>query len=271
MKSVFEFSEYKAYLVEKLSAGKVRSGLRAKLAQHLGCQTAYISQVLGGHQHLSPEQAFRTNSFLGHDKEESHFFHLLVQHNRAGTKELESYYLEQMNDIRARRSLIKNRVNADSEIPAEFQSRYFSSWQYTALTVALTVPELQTKEALAQYFRLPLQEIAKALQFLIEIGMAEQRGDRYYVGPRTIHLGNEADNIHKHHTNWRLQALDSLHRASVNPHDLHYSVVFSLSRTDMEKFRERFLELIKTNIKDVAPSKEELIFVTCIDFFEARR
>ena len=269
MKTVYEFKDYKAYLHAKLSLGKKRSGQRAKLAGHLGCQTAYVSQVLNGHQHFSPEQAIRANSFLGHDREESHFFQLLVNSARAGTNDLKDYYQEQLREILNRRSLIKNRVSATREVPLEYQSKYYSSWQYIAIHMAISIPELQTKEALAEYFRLPLKEVANALEFLTTAGLSEIHHGRYKVGPSHIHLGHEADNINKHHTNWRLQAMDSLFRST--PEDLHYSVVFSLSRADVELFRERFIQLIKSNIKDVGPSTEEALYVTCIDFFEAKK
>jgi uncharacterized protein (TIGR02147 family) len=269
MKFVFEYKDYKAYLTGVMGGGGRRSGQRARLAQHLGCQTAYISQVLNGHQHLSSEQAFKASGFFGHDREESHFFQLLVLSARAGTVELKEYYSEQIREILNRRTLIKNRVSSNREVPAEHQSKYYSSWHYIAVHMALSVPELQTKEALAEYFRLPLVEVAKTLEFLVSAGLAEMQQGRYSVGPLHIHLGNDADNINKHHTNWRVQAIDSLSRSRSD--DLHYSVVFSLSRADAEKFRERFLDLIKTNIKDVGPSREECLYVTCLDFFEARK
>lgn len=249
--------------------GKKRSGQRAKLALHLNCQTAHISQVLNGHSHFSAEQAFKVNSFLGHDREEAHFFQLLVQKNRAGSNELEEYYQQQLNEILQRRSILKNRVSVNREIPQEHQTRYYSSWHYLAIHIALSVPELQTKEALSQYFHLPLQIVADTLEFLLATGLGEFRDGNYKIGPSHIHLGYDADNINKHHTNWRIQAMDSLNRA--NAKDLHYSVVFSLSRADRERLKERIIETIDANLKDVGPSKEEELFATCIDFFEVKK
>lgn len=269
MKTVFEFKEYKRYLATVLGAGKRRSGLRAKLAEHLSCQTAHVSQVLNGHTHFSPEQAFKINSFLGHDREEAHFFVLLLSKDRAGTGELKEYYQIQLNEILARRTLIKNRVRATHEVPQEHQTRYYSAWHYLAIHIALSIPELQTKEALAQHFHLPLTKVAEILEFLVITGLSEARDGRYFIGPSHVHLAHDSDNINKHHLNWRLQAMNSLDRLS--PIDLHYSVVFSLSRTDVEKLKERMLEMIKANLKDVAPSKEEVLFCTCLDFFEVRK
>jgi uncharacterized protein (TIGR02147 family) len=269
MKSIFEHSSYKAYLKAVLNAGKRRSGQRSKLAQFLSCQTAHVSQVINGHTHFSSEQGFRISSFLGHDREESHFFFLMVNRDRAGTKDLEEYYQQQLDEIISRRSIIKNRVSTTRVVPQEHQTRYYSSWHYVAVHMALSIPELQSKEALAQYFHLPLGLIAETLEFLTSTGLAEIRAGRYVIGPSHIHLGHEANNINKHHMNWRVQSMDSLLRA--NAEDLHYSVVFSLSRPDAVKLRERLISVIKANLEDVAPSKEEILFCICLDFFNLKR
>ncbi len=269
IKSVFEYKEYKRYLIAALGVGKKRSGLRAKLALHLNCQTAHISQVLNGQTHFSPEQAYKINAFLGHDREEGHFFFLMMNKDRAGTKDLQEYYLQQLSEILNRRSIIKNRVTATREVPAEHQTRYYSAWYYLAIHMALSVPELQNKEALAKYFRLPLNVVAETLEFLVGTGLGDFRDGRYVIGSSHVHLGHDSDNINKHHSNWRLQAMDSLTR--ITPKDLHYSVVFSLAQEDSEKLKERIIEMIKANLKDVGPSKEEVLFCTCVDFFEVKR
>lgn len=269
MKNVFEYKSYKRYLSASLMGAGRRSGLRAKLAKYLSCQTAHVSQVLNGHTHFSPEQAFRINEFLGHDQEEAHFFTLLLSKDRSGTSDLRAYYQRQLDAILERRLIIKNRVNTTRDVPPEHQARYYSSWHYVAIHIALSVPELQSKEALASYFHLPLLVVAETLEFLVSTGLGEFKDGRYKIGPSHIHLGHDTDNINKHHFNWRVQAMDSLNRPSDKA--LHYSAVFSLSREDAVKLQNRFVEVIKSNLKDVAPSPEEVLYCTCIDFFEAKK
>jgi uncharacterized protein (TIGR02147 family) len=257
MKSLFEFDGYKPYLRAVLGLGKRRSGHRSKLAQFLSCQTAHVSQVLNGDNHFSVEQAFRINAFLGHSREEAHFFFLLVNLDRAGSKDLQGYYQTQIDEILRRRSVIKNRVNATHTVPQEHQARYYSSWHYLAIHMALSVPELQSRERLAAYFHLPIATIVEVLEFLVNVGLAEVHNGRYVIGQSHIHLGNDTTNINKHHMNWRVQAMDSLIR--VNSADLHYSVVFSLSAKDAAKLKERLIATIRANLEDVGPSKEEVL------------
>lgn len=266
-KFVFEFKEYKAYVRAQVNVGGRRAGRRSGLAKALGCQTSFVSQVLNGPGHFTLDQAALANVFLNHDREESHFFILLVSAARAGTNALREYYREQMKEILNRRSLIKNRVNVTRVIPAEHASRYYASWQYAAIHIALSIPELQTKDALRTYFRLPMRLVSETLEFLCATGLAEQRDGRFVIGQSFVHLGNDADQITKHHVNWRVRAMDAL--LQTKPTDLHYSVVYSVSKHDAERIRERLIGVIKANLDDVAPSKEEQLFCTCIDFFEA--
>ena len=269
MKSVFEFTTYKGYLRATLASEGKRSGRQLQVARFLNCQSAHVSQVLNGHSHFSLEHAAQLNSFLGHNQDESLYFVLLVSRERAGNKELRAHYDQQMAEIQKRRSLIKNRVQSNVAILPEHQTKYYSSWHYAALHIALSIPELQDKEALAEYFRLPLSVVSDILDFLTSIGLAVRENLRYRIGPSHIHLGQDEANISKHHFNWRLQAMDSLSR--VAPTDIHYSVVVSLSREDAGRIREKFLKVIRENLDLVAPSKEEVLYTTAIDFFEVKR
>ena len=209
------------------------------------------------------------NSFLGHDREESHFFLLLLQRDRAGTSDLKNYFDQQIQEILDRRSLIKNRVTTNTVVQAVDQSRYYSSWQYAAIHIALSIPELQSKENLARYFGLSLAVVAEILEFLVSVGLAANRDGRFVIGPSHVHLGSDADNINKHHSNWRIQGLESLDRRKES--DLHYSVVFSLSKDDADKIKNRIIDMIKTNLKEVELSQEEVLYCTVIDYFELKK
>ena len=71
--------------------------------------------------------------------------------------------------------------------------------------------------------------------------------------------------ILKHHTNWRVKALESLENETLE--DLHYSGVVSLSESDVIRIKNLLLDQLKENLKIIASSKEERLFVLNIDFF----
>lgn len=239
------------------------------MARALKCQSTYISQVLYDRAHLSLEQAELLGDFLGHSREEAHYFLLLVQRDRAGTKRLEHYFTDQIEEILARRLVLTERLGSKNQLSKEDQSIYYSSWHYSAVHVALTVPELRNAKAISQFFRIPLKRIGDVLEFLCQSGLTKKTGSEYLVGDVQIRLGNSSHNIIKHHTNWRNQAVESLDRE--HPTDLHYSGVVSLSREDVVKIKNQILEFIKDTIGTIRKSKEETVYSYCIDFFDVQK
>ena len=110
--SVFDYSDYKAFLRE-LGDSRPR-GFRKALAEATQCQTAYISQILNGHYHLSLEQAEAATQFLGLSKDEVRCFVLLVEIQRAGTPSLKQFFLSQLAELRERHLMIKERIGVSN-------------------------------------------------------------------------------------------------------------------------------------------------------------
>ncbi len=84
-------------MAEKSPSGLGR-GSRAKLAAHLNCKPATISQVLSGALDFNLEQALLVSEFIDHTHEEAQYFLLLVQHSRAGSEKIRSYFDSKFND-----------------------------------------------------------------------------------------------------------------------------------------------------------------------------
>lgn len=266
---IFAFDDYVSYLISRLGPRNKRTGLRRAAAQTLNCHTTYISQVLAGKVHLSLEQAIKFNDFLGHSAEESHFFVLLVSQERAGSNELKTYYKNQIEQIRLRHRELRERLQGKQDVSGEDAHRFYSQWFYQAVQTLLSIPELQNKEALASYLRMPENKISEILQFLLRAGLALNDGERYKIGPTHLFLDKTSSHINKHHMNWRLQAMDSLDRAQHE--DLHYSAVATFARKDAERLRENILQCIAANSRIITGSKEEVAYVSCFDFFELKK
>jgi uncharacterized protein (TIGR02147 family) len=264
--SLFDFKDYKLFIKALWGDSGVRSGVKQKAAQFMGCHTAYLSQVLNKHSDFSIEQAQKLTRFLNLDEEETHFFLLLVQYSRAGTQDLKRYFDMQLEDIKQKRVHLKADLVAKNEISAEDKNKYYETWMPLALHVAVSLPNLKTREALAQHFHLPMKTIQSILKFLTETGVVVENNGVYSVGATSLHLDRDSHLIHRHHTNWRLRALNAIDQNKDT--DFHYSAVYSLSRNDAEKIQAKIAQLIRENLKLVEPSKEEVIYCNVVDFFE---
>lgn len=216
------------------------------------------------------EQAEKISRFLGHTEDERDYFFLLIQKERAGTQELKTYYAAKTGELLAKRLVLTNRLGKDTTLKLEDQAIYYSSWHYAAIHIAVTIPQLRTRDALADFFKLPLAKVSKVLEYLVSTGLlVPETSGKYKMGHSKIRLGNDSHNILKHHTNWRNQAIDSLDRES--PLDLHYSAVLSISTNDRGKIKDLILEALKTQLKIADDSAEEELCTYCIDFFSLKK
>jgi uncharacterized protein (TIGR02147 family) len=268
-KYVFDFRGYKPYLQSLAGGTELRRGIKTKLAEAAQCQPTYISQVLHGKAHLSPEQAERLSRYLNHTKDEAQYFMLMLHKDRAGSDDLKKFYLAQIEERIVQRMNVVNRLGQSNVLTEEQHAIYYSSWQYAAIHMALTVSELKTREGLADYFNMPLARVDKVLEFLVRSGLATQNKNTYETGTVLIRLGKDSPHIFKHHGHWRQQAIESLERESDS--DLHYSAVVTLSRTDVLKLKDRMLENVKDNIDVIKVSKEEEVYVYSLDFFNLKK
>lgn len=264
---IFEYTDdYRDPLNDILKLkGRIRKGSRGALAKAIRCQGAYISQVLAYKAHLNLEQAERLNEYFGHNRQEAHYFLLLVQKTRASTASLKKYFHEQLEDLQRQRLNLRQRFQAENKLSESDQSIYYSSWIYGAIRVLLTIPEFQTPEKIAAKLKITLNQTKEVLNFLCLRNLAKLEEGKYITTETTMYLGDDSIMLKKHHTNWRMRAIHSLDY--IRPDDLHYSSVISLSHADaveIKKIIVGFLEEVRAVIKK---SPEEELFSFDIDFF----
>ncbi|MCM2279538.1 MAG: TIGR02147 family protein [Oligoflexia bacterium] len=264
--TVFDFKDYKEYLSFKLEErAALEKGQRIRLAAKLNCKPSFISQVLSGPLDLSPEHAQSANEFLGHSNAEAKFFLALVLHARAGTPSLRKHYQEEIQVLRGEHLLVINRVEFKRTLNEMEQARYYSAWHYAAIHVLVSINRLRTAEKIAVALSLPLRTVNETVEFLVEIGLLNQRDGELSQGETSLFLGADSPYIARHHLNWRLQAIRSLDR--IQDIDLHYSGVVTLSREDVDRIREILVKAIQKVRQTVTQSKDETLYSYTLDFF----
>jgi len=265
-KTLFEFLDYKAYLRHLTGERGTRHGLKVRMATALGCQPTHISQVLHRAVHFSLEHAEILSRFLAHNEEESRFFLLLVQKGRAGSMSLERFFQSQIDEMLKQHLVLTKRFKLKTALSIEDQATYYSYWYYAAVHVALTIPELRTKERLADYFDLPLRRIGEILDFLMAAGLCTFEHGHYVTGRAHISLGSDSLLINRHHSVWRQRAIANLDR-NQSEDALHYSAVVSIAKSDFAVLKEDLMQLLKKHRQIVKDSKEEDVYCYSLDLF----
>lgn len=265
--TIYEYKSYKQFILDWIDkTPNMGRGQRKLIAEAIGCQNPFITHVLSGDYHFSPEQAEACARYMGLNDVDTEFFILLVLKERSGTKTLENLFGKQISQRCEQHSVLKKRLNIKETMSLEDQMVYYSSWHYAAIHMALMIPDLQNVSSLSRYFNLPLTRILSVLQFLSENHLIEQKGTLYKIKKSVLHLEKDSPIMTQHHSHWRLRAIEAIQTPRSD--NLHYSGIMSLSRDDYEWVREKLAVLLEEVIERLGPSKDEKLATLCFDLFQ---
>jgi uncharacterized protein (TIGR02147 family) len=267
IKKVFEFDDYKTFLshLEQERAHFSR-GFRSRLAEEIGCNNAFISQVLNTHAHFSLEQSISLCNYFKLSDEEERYFLFLVELARAGTPALREWFRTLLDEIRDKYLNIKGRVKQQTALSAEAQATYYSHWYYAAIHMIVTVPNIRTIRDISGALKLSSSIVEKVVAFLLSYDLLIEKNGEFLAGPSYLHLDRDSPNISKHHSNWRMVAINSLQNEKKT--DVHYSTVSTLSKKDAETLRSKLVQEIQNYVQTVSQSKEETMYCFNLDFFK---
>jgi uncharacterized protein (TIGR02147 family) len=264
--NIYSFENYKAYLAKLVAENSQnQKGYRADLCEAVGCQPSYLSQVLNGKPDFTLEQAHKLNKFFAHEKNEAKYFLLLVEFARAGTPDLRKFFRDEIEQLQQDRMNLKKRLKETEDVPLEYKQKYYSTWYYAAIHIALAVPEFQNPQKIAEQFRLPLQVVNDVIHFLQDAGLIENIKGKYHFTKRRLHLGADSAFVQGHHIHWRSQALQSVEKNM--PDDLHFSTVFAIAHDDFKKIKEILVSSIESARAVIKPSESEQVCAITLDFF----
>lgn len=262
---VYKYGDYREYLAARLPISGADRGSRSRLASALGCQTAFVSQVLHGEANFSLEHAIGVSQFLGHTEAEEEYFMALVHLARAGTAALGEYFQRRLKAIRDKRELIAERIGIHQNLPEEALARYYSTWHYAAIHILCAIPAFQSSSALAAHLHVPERQVREMLEFLCAHGLVIERVGGYGIGQARTHLPRSSPLIARHHCNWRLRAMMAQDLAS--EHDKFFSGPVALTEQDAKRLREMILKFLESVQKAYLQSGREAVFCLNLDFF----
>lgn len=264
--SVYQFDNYAKFLAAKLPKKGVGRGGRAALARELNCQNAFISSVINGKSHLSLEHALKAARFLGLDPEGIEYFLLLIQKEKAGTKDLRDYLSQELR--RRKASLNKSQTQqmlSTEEISVLSLHRYFSSWIYPALHTLCMIPDFQTLRALQERLSLDRDVLVDALEFLTKSGFLICSDYKFQSVQSRLHFSFAHGAETAFHQQWRIKALEALSPQKIS--NFHYTSTVALNARYRDKIEAVLSQAIKDSEKHIADSPCEDFYVLSVDLF----
>lgn len=267
-KQVFEYDSYKDFINDAIKDSPMKGrGLKLTLAKTLSVRPAFISQVLGGEAHFSLEQVTALCKIFELTKDESKFLRTLLHFERAGTYELKEILRAEIKEILKERGDLKNRIDIKDRLSEADQQIYYSSWIYSAIHILLTIPDFRMASIIAKRLNLSQEKVIEVLSFLVKSGLAKKVDSHYEPGLTRLHLPKDSPQIMRHHTNWRMRAVNAIDQNVES--NLHFSTVVSIAREDIPRIREVFIKSIEDARAIIKPSKEEELVGITLDLFVA--
>lgn len=268
--NIFEYSDYRLYLkawIEKAKAEKTSN--LSRLAEAAQVHPTFLSHALAGTKDLSLEQAALLSAHFGLTKLEQDYFFILIQLDRAGNHRLKQYWLDKKTEIESEKNKLSQRFEKHRQLTTEQRAIFYSSWIYAAIWSATAFNDGQSPAQISEYFHLSRDKVVEVLSFLTQVGLCKEESGKYFLGESHVHVPNESPFVVKHHTNWRMKAIQKMD--SRDSEELFFTAPMSIAKNDFNIVREKINVALKEIVEVAKESPAEEVVCLNIDFFRIKK
>jgi uncharacterized protein (TIGR02147 family) len=265
MKSVtiFKYLDYKTWLADRLN--EEGHGAITRLAKAMECQRSYFSQVLTGHVHLTPDQAFKLGHGLLMNEVERKYLSHMVDYARANDRDYRAHLKSEMEKITSEFNRLEKSVGREKQLVDSSANFYYSAWYCSALHIATSLEGHWSAQDLAKLLNLEYDLVLNCLNELVAFGLVEKKGSHYKYKTGGHHLRLESPLLPHFHSMWRTKAITQFAERKKQP-GLNFTVIQSISESDFESFKEELRSIIRKFSKMAEPSDPEVVINFNIDF-----
>jgi uncharacterized protein (TIGR02147 family) len=266
---LFSFDDFREFIRSEVKRNRDSRGYQTRLATAAGCQRSYLSQVIHSHVLITPDQALGMAGFWGLDEYQTEYFLDLVNLARASTTALRNRLQSRLDLAREKNTDLSRRLAPRALKPkAEIESRYYSSWYWSAIHIATCLGSLRTSGDIARRFGLAVPLVEQVLKDLESAGLVAREQGKWKIAIRHLHLGKESPFMVAHHTHWRQKAIGKIQKGDFS--DLHYASILALGQRDFREVQEVLLQTISKVRHQVETAPDEEVAVFTCDFFRLR-
>lgn len=266
MESVFSFKDYRAYLQGWLENEPASHGKMTQMSRAAGCQRSYLSRVLHGHVHLTPDHAFGLCEYWKLSSLEREYFLLMVDMARASSSVYRKHLDNQLEELRRKRERLGERLERNRISSSQVEQTYYSSWHWSAIHILVSIPKFQTVKQISARLQLPERMVEETLVALEKFKLIKRSGSKWVFDSSDVHIPKESALSALHHQNWRARANLDAHLSQSD--SVHYTVVQSLTEETFLKIKEKLLLFIEDQKALAGPSKEEELVCMTVDLFK---
>lgn len=265
-KTIFHFQEYRLFLKNYLKELPKSHGVLKAWAEHLSVHSTLVSQVMIGKRDFTEEQALDLCDFIGLGSLEKDYFLELLRFERAGTQNLKKYHLNKLKELKEKALKLSERIETERKLSDQESSIFYSTWLYSAIRLSCSIGDGLTIDEISEKLQIPRSQVLNAIEFLRNSGFVKQSGPRFEIGTQYTHLGQGSPYLSRHHSNWRVKALQKIDH--LTSHELMYTAPFSIAEKDFADLREHMVGVIQEFLKKVKASEGETVACFNLDLFK---
>jgi len=268
--NLFEYIDSRVLIRDRIKADrKGGHGQLSQICRHLKIHTSLLSQILGGTRDFSAEQALDLARYFGLSVQETEYFVLLIQWERAYTKDYKEYLEQKLKHLRKESLRLSTRIEKKRELTEEQRSIFYSSWLYSAIHLfASTAKDGVSLQAICERFALTKRKAASILNFLVECDFCTHGNGLYKMSTQMTFVEKGSPHLVRHHLNWRMKSMQVAE--TIEDEEMMFTAQISLSKKDFALIRETMAQLIQKISKQVEASKSEDVANLNLDLFWIR-
>lgn len=235
-------------------------GQLLEMAELIGTPASVFSQILGGQRDLLPDHAFLLADHMGLLSLEKEYFITLVQIEKASHHQYKKFLKEKKEQLKSESLNLSKRVPHEKILDEKEQQEFYSTWLYSAIRLSCGIGNGFSAEEIKRKFHLSQQRTIHMLDFLVRTGLIIQKEGAYHMGPQRTFLARNSPMIGRHHSNWRIKAIERANDLAEN--ELMFTGPLTCSQRDAAQIREKLAKLIQ-EISDIvkdSPSEELIYF-----------
>ncbi len=259
--------------VIKAGQDEIPHGAKNKLAKIIQCHPTYVAQILRGIVLMSQEQALLFCKEFDFNDQQTDFFLILLNIERAGTLALKNYYETKKNQLESKLGEVGRSLKA-SQLDEQFEEEFFSNWDFQSIYAALTLYGLKRSfKKITESLGIATDRANYILAKLQEFKMVTEINGKWTVNNTKIHFnGKNPEARQKFHLAWRLKALEKNFVSSAKDKDnFNFSSIITLNKTYHEKLIMMLKKLIQDFSQDIDAIETDSISVLNIDFFQIHK
>jgi uncharacterized protein (TIGR02147 family) len=261
--NIFSYLDYRLYIGDTVLDNSETRGYQSLLAKKAGCQRSYLSQVIHGTHNLTLEQACGLANFWDLNDHESEYFLDLVSLSKAGTAALRKKIMQRLEKTKSQSEDLSSRIKS-GQLEVAAKQVYYSAWYWSAIHIALSIPEMNRCQKIADYLGLQNDLVAEVLNGLQNFGLARNEMGTWQLLKGSIHLPKDSPLISMHHSNWRQRAMRQMTRPE---EQFNFSSAFTMSGQDYRLLKKMVLDFIEKMSEIVRESPPVDLYCLNVDLF----